>query len=360
MAIEALVNQATRNQVYLERLKSSEIKKVDIFLREADKAIRARLASDTLTDLTRARLEAVLVEIDREIADFYNTFGKELGRSFDGIAEITAANEVSMLNHIAPEGVSFTAPTSARVLAAIKTDPLGVKGFGQGKLLEPWVADMSKPQRDLLTGAIRQGYFQGQSNAEILKTIRGTKGAQYADGLLNKSKRDLETMVRTGIQHVATSARQRVYDENADIVTGYEWVSTLDNRTSQTCRSLDGVVFKMGKGPLPPQHPNCRSTTVPALDAKYDWLDEGATRSARGPDGKSKAVDANQSYYDWLKKQPAGFQNDALGPTMGKLFRDGGLAADEFARLNLGRSFQPLTIAQMREKDPLAFMKAGL
>ena len=360
MANEALVNQATRQQVYLERLKSSEIKKADELLRAVDLSIRKQLSNANLPDLTRARLEAVLKSVDGELAALYDAFGKKLENSFSEIATVTASNEVQMLNHIAPEGVSFVDPTPARLIAAIKTTPLGVKGYDGGKLLGPFVDDMSKAQRDMLTGAIRQGYFQGQTNDAIIKTIRGTKASNYTDGLLAVSKRDAEAIVRTGIQHVASVARNSVYDANADIVEGYEWLSTLDNRTSQTCRSLDGIVFKVGKGPVPPIHINCRSSTVPVLDKKYDWLDEGATRSARGPDGKSKTIDANKTYYDWLKTQPAGFQDDALGPTLGKLFRDGGLAPDEFARLNLGRSFQPLSIADMREKDPLAFAKAGL
>jgi len=100
---------------------------------------------------------------------------------------------------------------------------------------------------------------------------------------------------------------------------------------------------------------NCRSTTVPVLDESLDFLDEGATRaSVDGP------VDANETYYSWLKKQPKGFQDSAIGKTRGNLLRNGGLSADEFAKLNLNRNFEPLTLDEMQAKAPEVFERAGV
>src|SRR5690606_11496937 len=166
-------------------------------------------------------------------------------------------------------------------------------------------------------------------------------------------KRDANAMVRTSPQHVNTSAQQMVYEDNADIVEGYIWISTLDGRTSQTCRSLDGQFFRPGKGPVPPIHINCRSSTIPKLTG-IDLLSE-TTRASKGGQ-----VPATQTYYDWLKKQPAKFQDDALGVTRASLFRKGGLSAQEFARLNLDKNFQPLTLEEMRQKNPAAFKRAGI
>lgn len=100
---------------------------------------------------------------------------------------------------------------------------------------------------------------------------------------------------------------------------------------------------------------NCRSTTVPVLDDSLDFLDEGASRASQdGP------IDANTTYYSWLKRQNAAFQDSAIGPTRGKLLRDGGLTSDEFARLNLNRNFEPLTLAEMEAKAPEVFEMAGV
>ena len=157
------------------------------------------------------------------------------------------------------------------------------------------------------------------------------------------------------MQHVASTARFQTWDANADLLTGYQWVSTLDSRTTQQCRSLDGQKFKLGEGPRPPLHIGCRSTTVADLDDGLDFLDEGATRSSlTGP------VDADLTYYQWLKRQPAAFQDSAIGPKRGKLLRAGGLSAERFSELQLDRNFQPLTLAEMRQLEPQAFARAGI
>ncbi|MNR66542.1 hypothetical protein D3C85_1900820 [compost metagenome] len=69
---------------------------------------------------------------------------------------------------------------------------------------------------------------------------------------------------------------------------------------------------------------------------------------------------ADLSYYNWLKQQPASFQDRAIGPVRAKLFREGGLSIERFAELQLDRNFSPLTLAQMKAIEPLAFERAGL
>ena len=111
---------------------------------------------------------------------------------------------------------------------------------------------------------------------------------------------------------------------------------------------------------LPPYHYNCRTTTVAALDRSFDFLNRGETRAARNPDGKIEKVPAKQTYYSWLKNQPKAFQESVIGTKRTKLLRDGGLSSERFAELQLGKSFEPLTLKQMRELDPVAFEKAGI
>jgi hypothetical protein len=123
----------------------------------------------------------------------------------------------------------------------------------------------------------------------------------------------------------------------------------------KNCRSLDAQQYELGKGPVPPIHNGCRSTTIAVLSSKFYFLDEGATRSsAVGP------VSSKLTYYDWLKKQPVAFQNAAIGKKRATLLRKGGLSADKFAKLNLNRNFEPLTLEEMKRIEPLAFQEAGL
>jgi len=101
-----------------------------------------------------------------------------------------------------------------------------------------------------------------------------------------------------------------VYEANQDITKKYRYVATLDTRTSAICRALDGREFEYGKGPKPPQHFNCRSTTVAVIDYKGLGFDPPplGKRSAQGG-----LVPADQSYGQWLAKQSKATKAEALG-----------------------------------------------
>jgi SPP1 gp7 family putative phage head morphogenesis protein len=171
-----------------------------------------------------------------------------------------------------------------------------------------------------------------------------------AGGLGDVSERHAATVVRTALNHVSTEARLLTLQKNSDVVRKYEWVSTLDSRTSTICRSRDGQKYEFGKGPLPPAHPNCRSAIAPIVSPEFDFLDAGAKRAARGADGGVQ-IDANTTYYDFLKQQPAWFQDEALGPVRGKIFRNAGMTPEEFRVASVDGFGRPLTLKEMAETD---------
>lgn len=79
----------------------------------------------------------------------------------------------------------------------------------------------------------------------------------------------------------------------------YQILATLDNRTSSTCRRLDGKIvdmkdYKVGVT-APPFHCHCRTTTIPYIKGIIDVDD---TRASRGETGKTKYV-PNMTYDDW-------------------------------------------------------------
>lgn len=93
---------------------------------------------------------------------------------------------------------------------------------------------------------------------------------------------------------------------------------------------------------------NCRSTAVGLLPGQTKLY--GTRASANGP------IDANTTFGGWLKDQPAGVQDEVLGPKRAQLFRSGGLEIDRFTN-DRG---QWLTLDQLRERDAAAFKRAGV
>lgn len=349
MAQLALADDLTRHAVYLERLKVGEIRKFAPFLREIDRRLRDVLTRGGLTAFQQARAQAMLAEVDGILRDVLGRYAAQTTRDLRELAGYEGEFVAGML---AEHGFAANVPTVGQLWAAASVQPLAA---GKGKLLEGFIAEWTQAERERVTGALRLAVAEGQTVSQAVTAIRGTKAANYADGVLAITQRNAEAVVRTSIAHVTAAARHETYAANDDILAGYMWSATLDQRTSATCRALDGRVFQFGKGPMPPAHVNCRSSTTPVLRDEWKALTKGAKRSSMdGP------VDATTSYYDWLKRQPASFQDEVLGPTRAKLLRDGGLSAHRFAELQLDRRWQPLTLDEMRRLEPLAFKRAGL
>lgn len=325
-------------------------------LQGVDKLVFRALSAldvETLSDISRSTIEKVIEQLAETQTAIFDAAVDNFLPQIESLATYEAEFEARSLKEVlAPQ-----AKARIKVPPAQKAYQEAIKRPIQatGEKLEPFARDWSARAIKRVNGAVRIGIENGRTVQQIVQNVRGTKAANYKNGIVAMTNRDATAMVHTAVQHTASTARVATWEENSDIVTGYEWVSTLDASTTTQCRSLDGKTYTMGKGPLPPLHIRCRSTTAAQLDKAFDFLDEGATRSSM--DGY---VSADLTYYDWLKKQPAKFQDSVLGPTRGKLLRAGGLTAKRFADLQLGRNFEPLTLAEMRKLEPHAFERAGL
>lgn len=354
MIVPQLVEQTTRHQVFLERVKTSEADKFAEFLREMDRSLRRRLGGVDVTELSRARMERLLSTVDNDLSLIYDNFLTEATGGMLDIAEYEAGFESRSINKVL-NGFETVVPPFDQVRAAVFSAPLSVRGIHGGKLLETFLRDMTETETQRITGAIRQGYFEGETTSSILRRIRGTSENRFSDGLLKISERNAEAIIRTGVQHAASTARQETWKANRRLITSVRWVSTLDGRTTAICRNLDGTKWPVDEGPRPPIHVNCRSTTVVELDGRFSFLDKDATRSS-----SSGPVSAKQTYYAWLKTQPVKFQNEAVGVKRSTLLRNGGLTEQRFRELNMDKQFNSMTLDEMRKIEPLAFEKAGL
>ena len=170
-------------------------------------------------------------------------------------------------------------------------------------LKKPWVSDglnfSDRIWRDkerllnTLQGELTRGLIRGEPYGKIAQRIAGRMGVARS-----AAARLVET-------EAAFFSSRGQLDAFRDLgVEQYEFVATLDSRTSETCREMDGKVlplseFKPGIT-APPLHCHCRSTTCPYFD---DEFTEGETRAARDPEtGKTVQVDSRLSYEEWKKR----------------------------------------------------------
>jgi SPP1 gp7 family putative phage head morphogenesis protein len=209
----------------------------------------------------------------------------------------------------APQTFSLTAAQGATVT------------LPNGKVVEKAFRGLAESQAERFGQIVRQGLLTGEPTPEIARRLKGrlefgqparsVKQLQLAGGELTKmANHQVVTIVRTSVNQVSNAASQQVYEANQDVTRKYRYVATLDTRTSAICRALDGREFEYGKGPMPPQHFNCRSTTVAVVDYKGLGLTPpkpGRRASMDGP------VPANESYGQWLSKQSKATQAEVLG-----------------------------------------------
>lgn len=356
MTTQQMINQATRFAVYLERLKSGQVQNFNRAFDEIGKAVKSLLVSldsPSLADVNRVEIEALIRSFEKESARIgAGAIGEHL-EQMEGLAGYSQKFLDGMIKDSAVKRLTTRVMDARKVMAGVLREPMKMNG----DLLESWLDNMTAQETRRVSLAIRQSWANKETVQQALQKIIGTKKANYKDGILEISRRDAATAIRTSVSHVNASSQIVFMEENNDIVEGFRFVATLDGNTTAVCRSLDNKVYKTTdtSAPRPPMHPNCRSVIVPDLGPEFDFLKEGSTRSSvDGP------VSQKQSYYDWLKTQDQAFQDSVLGPQRGTLFRDGGLTAEQFAKLNLGRNFEPMTLEEMRKQAPSAFKKAKL
>lgn len=345
-----ILDALTRHEIGIQRLSNATVRKMLRLLSDLDDQLVAALLKEDISEYTKARQKALLVELRRIVDSAYTDASGQMMIDLAGLADYEADFQSDMFKATVPVNFEYVRPSADQLLAAVNSRPF------QGRILSEWFADLNAGAFKRLRASIRMGFIEGRTTDQMVRDIRGTRALKYTDGILQINRRAATTAVRTAVSHTANTARSYVYERNKDLIKGVQWTSTLDGRTSAICRARDGKVYDVDKGPRPPAHPNCRSSTVPVLKS---WRELGYNvkdlpKSTRASMNGQAAEDL--TYGDWLAKQPAGFQDDVLGDTKGKLFRKGGLTVDRF----VDRAGNELTLDQLKKRESEAWEKAGL
>lgn len=188
-------------------------------------------------------------------------------------------------------GVNFNMPSARVIKTASNVEWLGAT-----------FTDRTGYTLDRLTNNIEQIipqlFIQGKNADEFGKAI-----AKQFNMSENAAKRDMRTLTTL----ITNQASILAYN-NCEMVDEFEFVATLDGKTSDKCRAMDGKRFKLNEAApfvnQPPLHYNCRSTTIPY----FEDLDEynPSERVARDEQGKTYMVPANMSYREWCTKHAQG------------------------------------------------------
>jgi SPP1 gp7 family putative phage head morphogenesis protein len=290
------------------------------------------------------------------------------------------------LDVTSPVILDLITPQVDRLRQIVKAEPF------EGKTLKDWSKSIADTDITRMKRAVQLGMSQGEDAPTIARRIVGTAKLSGTDGTTQITRNNAEAITRTAVNFVSNRIRAEMTKLNQEYFSEEMYVATLDSRTTPICRSLDGDIYDVGKGPIPPLHFNCRSTRVPVFDGhaigsrparnftEQQLLREYAqangirpvptSRDAlpHGTKGKYDAfarkrireltgtVPAATTYQEWLETQAPAIQDDILGKTKGKLFRDGGLTLDKY----VGRNGDELTLHELAQTQAKAFRAAGL
>ena len=341
-----------RNAIDLNRYSNSVARRVinaynDIII---DSVNQLRTIDDLAAPVKAARLRGILAQLKESLAGWAGDASELMVPELQGLAQLQSEFVTEELRKALPVGsrdavrtveispqfaqsVVTTDPTQLNVVALSDDLFAAVNGAPQtfsltaakgatitlpnGEVITKAFRGVAVDQAERFSQVVRQGLLTGETTPSIAKRLIG--GLQFGEEA--KTVRQLVaaggqatavadnqiiTLVRTSINQVANTASQQVYEANQDITKKYRYVATLDTRTSSICRALDGREFEYGKGPMPPQHFNCRSTTVPVIDYEGLGFDPPPPAKRASKDGQ---VPADTTYGKWLKDKLPGETN---------------------------------------------------
>lgn len=162
-------------------------------------------------------------------------------------------------------GVSFTSPDSNYIMKVLKT---------------PWSGDnysdiIWKNKAKLtnwLNTSLPRHLAMGSTIPEMTKDLQHNLDVNF------KAARRL---VRTEANYVSNQASMEAYEQSG-VVDKYQYIATLDERTSEICEDMNLRIFNVKDSQVgvntPPLHPHCRSTTIPYLEEyaeEYQYRKDG-------------------------------------------------------------------------------------
>jgi hypothetical protein len=243
---QLLLDAIISHQVDLAHYSNGAVRRMLALLQRADADLVAKLAQ-ALENMpagyiTADRLDMLLQDVRALQAAAVERSFSDLRDEMHSLTSIEGQWQHDLFKEMAPA-------EAARGLLAI--DPQQVYSAAlarpfQGRLLSEWASTIEDGVIARIRDAIRIGFVQNLTTDEIVRNIRGTRAANYEDGMLAIERRNAQAIVRTALAHTADFARNAFYQANPDVIDGQVWMSTLDDRTTPECFPASTRVLPIG------------------------------------------------------------------------------------------------------------------
>jgi intein/homing endonuclease len=223
---------------------------VEPYMRLMKAIIRKEVAGFDAEKRTAKRLETLIKKLSAQLKVPADDWLAELESQLKEFAKYEANYQAEVIGGFVK--MDLVAPTVNQIWAAAMFEPLSLSSGAVDftAMMKKW----SDGTVARLSMAVKEGFTQALSVSQIIKKVVGDGGA--SDISLN----DAKVVAQTALAHVASEARFKTYEDNDDVVIGYQWVSTLDSRTSTVCfdgqteiapiAGANGIMKSSYNGPL--------------------------------------------------------------------------------------------------------------
>jgi len=271
--------------------------------------------------LARRRLEVKRLmnqEIDPLIEERYQHIAVLLDVALLRFARHEAEATERIVNSAAQQEIVEEPPSDRQLRAGVVAGlfPSATQPTDASAIASEWWtragASLSQRVGDTLT----VGVALEENLVELTRRIRGSSDMGFRDGVLERGREAANRLLTTQVTHAVTETRMAVGDRNPQQLMAVHQ-SILDSKTSYVCLGRHGLRYTFPEHePLnhdipylsgPPYHPNCRSVMILALRDGGPILQESASA--------------------WLRRQGPAVQDEVLGPTRARMFRNGSLSS---------------------------------
>ena len=176
------------------------------------------------------------------------------------------------------EGASFGRPQFTRTQLNAITQDVRVMGerledlfeptIGRGEI-GPWI----RQNLNMIDRKVKTGFLTGQTADQIAAQFPG-----FGAEAIRRNK----AIARTAVMDLSAKANEEFWLANSDVIAGWEYDATMDNRVCEQCAPWDGE-FKEQRNSLPavPLHINCRCRVLPLTNTEMEL------RKEEGPQRRS-------------------------------------------------------------------------
>jgi SPP1 gp7 family putative phage head morphogenesis protein len=264
----------------LLRLERDELRRLRGLYEQGRLEVLGRLSEVHAETFTAQHVRTGRVQIERGLAAMVKKLGARQEKLTEELLEAGARQTLAEISHFEPK---FRGGATGR----IQLDALRRIAAPRNLLLHKYAASLKSYRFNLI------GEVQSRLGVHIVKRSPWSEMTDDVAGRLQTSaikgaRFRAERIIRTEMVDALNAGHQAALEASSRSIPGLmrQWDSTLDVRTSDGCRSLNGTVRRIDEPwrwngreiARPPLLPNCRSRVLPW---HADWAEAAAELQRR-------------------------------------------------------------------------------